>query len=91
MHLLSTTLSMYGLTDEEALQGAILTLVQGAVIQNEIAQVAEEKLALRFDPEHPSLFMQEEAYKSGQIAALKYRLECSLVAREELSQRGNEG
>lgn len=70
----------FALTDRETLQGQILSLPQKMFIQNERARLAEEKLVLEFDPEHPLLFQQAESYKRGQLEILTYLLELSDAA-----------
>jgi len=81
--------SSYVLTEEEQLQGSLLTISQHQVIQNDIALYAQQKIALEYDATNPNLFLQQEAKLSGQIQALTYRLECSDAAQEEINQVNN--
>jgi len=76
--------SSYELTDEEAIQGAIFTITQKQVMQNHLAQIAGEKLALEFDVTNPNKFIQDDSYKKGQLDFVKYLIDCSLVAEEQL-------
>lgn len=88
-NLILNSFSSFDLLEEEETQGSILTITQKQVIQNEIALMAEEKLNLVFDPEKPSLYTQEEAYKKGQLDALKHRLTCSDLAEERVRELNN--
>lgn len=56
----------------------MLNTYQLAGLQNELAKVAAEKLALEFDPSEPARFQQSEAFLRGQQTMLTY-----LVARSE--------
>jgi hypothetical protein len=82
--LIDNEFSSYELTDEEALQGAVLSITQKQIIQNDISSYASEKLALELDMTDPHLFIQQEAKLAGQIQALSYRLTCSQTAEEEI-------
>ena len=75
--------SSYALTEEEELQGALLTITQRQVIQNQLSAVACEKLALEFNTDKPDSFIQQEAYKRGQLDLLSYLLDQSQSAVEE--------
>lgn len=81
-HLVANAFSMYQLTDKERLQGIVLSIMQKQVIQNRLAEIAEEKLLLEFDPDKSSSFIQQEAYKRGQIDILTYLLADSEAAEE---------
>lgn len=73
------------LSPEELLQGQVLTSLQKQVIQNERATLASKRISLRFDPEHPLKFQQEDAELQGQIGILSYLLEMSIVAETTLN------
>lgn len=79
------TFTSYDLTLEEELSGSILTLQQTQVLQNMLSSIAEEKLALEFDPMKPEVFSQAEAYKRGQLDLILYILENSEAANKELN------
>lgn len=81
----TNSFTSYILTDREQLEGILLTLAQKQVLQTQRAIIAEEKLALEFDPEHPLLFQQQEAFKRGQLEFVTYLLEASDAAELELS------
>ena len=78
--------SSYNLTEEEALQGSVLTILQKQVIQNQLSNAALEKNALEFDPNNQLQFAQQEASLQGQIAAFKFLLDSSEIAEEETNQ-----
>jgi len=81
--LLPSTFTRYKLTPEEQTNGQTLTTNNLYVLQNFICDAAEEKLALKFDPEHPMLFAQREAELQGQIGILKLLVE--LASSSQLS------
>lgn len=72
----------YDLNEAELKAGSVFTLDQRAVMQNLIADAAEEKLALTFDPNNPALFTQREAELTGQIGILKYLLDLQSQYKE---------
>ena len=71
---LSSAFLTYSLTPAEVSAGSTFSLDQKAVIQNLIGGIAEEKIALTFDPTNPQIFIQREAELAGQIGILKYLL-----------------
>lgn len=79
-YILPSTFTRYQLTPEEQLNGQILNTDNLQVIQNYICDAAEEKLALKYDPEHPMLFAQREAELQGQIGILKLLVELASQA-----------
>tara|TARA_R110000744_G_scaffold372015_2_gene483372 strand:+ start:10101 stop:10397 length:297 start_codon:yes stop_codon:yes gene_type:complete len=88
-HLIPSSFSFYDLTEEEELQGQILTVTQAHVIQNQLATCAEEKLMIKFTPESQQQFVQEDSYKQGQIDILKYILTMSETGIELRAERAN--
>jgi hypothetical protein len=76
-HLIQNTFSTYQLDEDELVQGSLLTTLQKQVIQTQIGTIADEKLRLEFDSDKPMQFMQQEAYKRGQLDALNYLLQAS--------------
>lgn len=72
------------LSEQEALQGAILTSLQKQVIQNQIAYAAISKMNLMFDPLNPQAFLQEEAAFKGKIQALESMIIASAEAEAKL-------
>lgn len=79
------TFTTYEFTDRELLSGSVLTGEQKNVIQNELAQIAEQRLAIDYDPAKPLEFVQQEAFLKGQISILRVMLlrsdECELQLR----------
>lgn len=74
MHQISSSFTRWKLTPEEQLSGSQLSSLQVAVIQNQICDLAEERISLQFDQANPSAFMQRDAELQGQIGILKYLL-----------------
>jgi len=64
----------YILTEGELQAGSCFSTEQRAVIQNLIADLAEEKVSLTYDPTNPLKFTQAEAELQGKIGILKYLL-----------------
>lgn len=87
--LIDSEFSRYKLSDEETLQGSLLTVTQKQVIQNNLSLVASEKLSLELDMTNPNRFIQEEASLKGQIEAYRYMLSCSIAAEEDLAFRAS--
>lgn len=79
--MIVNSFTTYELTEEEELHGTILTTAQEQVLQNKRAMIAEEKLALEFDPERPKDFIQQDAYKKGQLDLITYLLDASEAAK----------
>jgi len=65
------------LTIPEQATGYSLSTEQQAVIQNDIAEAAVQKLQLKYDPEHPLIFLQKEAELQGRILILQHLLDRS--------------
>ena len=74
----------YSLTQQEIVEGSTFNSAQRAVIQNLIAESAEEKVALKYDPQNPMSFVQAEAELQGKIGILKY-----LLSLEASIKKGN--
>mgnify|MGYP000863722662 CR=1 FL=1 len=72
---LNSSFMSYTLTKEELQAGSSFSTEQRAVIQNLIAEAAEEKVALTYNPTNPLAFTQAEAELQGKIGILKYLLE----------------
>lgn len=65
----------YELSNDELKAGVVFSPESRAVMQNLIADAAEEKISLTFDPTQPHIFQQREAELTGQISILKYLLD----------------
>lgn len=68
------TFTHWELTNQEVLAGSILTTDQKNLLQNELAQIAEQKLAIEFDSKDPTKFAQNEAFLSGQMSIIRVML-----------------
>lgn len=64
----------YELTPKEYHEATLFTDVQRAYLQNELAEKATSRLALRLDPTELHTFIQQEAYLIGQIELLQQLL-----------------
>lgn len=76
--------TQYEQSDQEQLSGAVLTTTQKQCIQSQIAMIAQTRLSLVPDPNNYAVFIQTEAHYKGQMDALKYLLDCSDSAEEQL-------
>jgi hypothetical protein len=74
MQIIQNTFTQYELTPEELITGYSLSPEQRAVIQNDIAEAAQQKVGLKYDPMQPLLFAQKEAELQGRINILQYML-----------------
>lgn len=83
--LIQNEFASFDLTEEEALQGSILTTLQMQVIQNQLSNAAMEKIHLEYDSSNPTSFIQQEASLKGQIDAFRFLLDASRTAVEELN------
>lgn len=68
------TFTYWKLTNQEILQGSVLNFSQKQLLQNDLAQVADQILALDFNPQNPTKFAQDDAHLKGQMAAIRYML-----------------
>lgn len=75
--LIPSSFCRYNLSEEEQRAGSYISETQKQVIQNLICDIAEEKLALKFDASNPQSFIQREAELQGQIGILRYILATS--------------
>lgn len=83
--LIPNSFTSYDLTPEELLQGSILNTIQLQVLHNHLADYAEQKIALNYDPEHPLIFAQDEASLAGKIDILNYLIEASEASLDALN------
>jgi hypothetical protein len=83
--LVINSFTQYALTEEQTLQGSILTPLQVMVIHNQLTAIAEEKIGIKFDPDNIYTFAQQEAELTGQIGILRYLLETSELASKSVS------
>lgn len=87
--LIPNAFSTYELSEEEEIQGCIFTIAQTQVLQNKLAEIAQEKLALEFDTGSPQEFIQQEAYKKGQLDLIQYLLDNSEAVIESVAAMAN--
>lgn len=87
---LPNSFTKYQLTEEEQLSGQVLTTSNYHVVQNLIADAAESRLALTYDPSNPLTFVQREAELQGQIGVLKLLLELSVQAQSSIRHKPQE-
>ena len=73
------------LTENETIQGCVLTTLNVQVIQNQIASYAQERLNLELDMTNPQRFVQQEADLKGKISALRYLLDLSESAQKRIA------
>lgn len=78
--------SSFELTESEQLAGTILTYEQKLVLQNQLAMISAEKLALVANPHSYAEFIQQEAYRAGQIAMIQYILDCSIASETQAAE-----
>lgn len=78
MQLQQNTFASWHLTKSEYTSGVILSPQQQAVIQNDIAQAAEQKLGLKLNTTNVMEYAQAEAELQGRILILQL-----LLARSE--------
>jgi hypothetical protein len=79
----------YDLSTTDQLQGQVLTELQEACLQNELAALAEEKLNLKYDTANPLTYLQREAELQGQIGLVTYLVELSKQAKLALLGNAN--
>lgn len=78
------------LSEENILHGSILQSLQQQVIQNEIATIIEQILALVYEPLNPLEFVKQDAFLKGQLQTLTYLLDKSDGAAMELVRQATQ-
>ena len=84
--IIPSAFTRYTITHKEELAGKILTLDQKIVIQNELAQVAEQILGLVYMPQDPLEFVKQDAFLKGQMSVYRVLLDASDECEAELLQ-----
>ena len=74
---LGSSFISYNLTGKDLESAYAFSTEQRALLQNLLAEAAEEKIALTFDPLNPQGFVQQEAELQGKIGILRYILSLS--------------
>lgn len=67
----------YQLTEAELLSGAILNSNQRALLQNKLAQAAEELLNIKVDTTNVLAFVQQQAFLQSKVDVLQQILDDS--------------
>ena len=75
------------LSQVEEEQGSIFTTDQIHVLRNRLSVLAEDKLRIQFDPQNPQEYMQQEAYKRGQLEEIESLLFTSEAAEQMILER----
>ena len=73
----SNAFRSFQLTPQEYQDARQFTDTQRALLQNDLAEKAEQRLALRLDPTQLHEFIQQEAYLVGQIEYIQQLLAAS--------------
>lgn len=82
MEPLPSMFQSFKLSAQEESLGQQLTSLNVAVIHNLRSTIAIEKIHLDFDPAKMQEFIQQDAYKRGQIEMLTYLLDCNESATQ---------
>jgi hypothetical protein len=82
--------TQYNLTEQEQLAGTTLNFEQKLCIQNQMASIAMQKLALAATPNDYNTFIQNEAYLGGQLAAFQYLLDSSAASEAVIYQQSQQ-
>ena len=80
--LIPNAFSSWELTENEEHQGSMFTITQLQVLQNTLSNIANEKIMLIFDTSKPEAFIQDNAYKDGQIEILTWLIDTSVTLSE---------
>ena len=79
--IIPTSFTKYQLTKEETIAGSLLNDNQKQVIQNLLADTAEQKINLNYNAAELLVFAQEEARLTGQMEILRTILALDEQAR----------
>jgi hypothetical protein len=82
--LVDNEFTAFNLTDEEFLEGSLLTDLQKKIFMNLRALAAQELLYLELDPLNQLKFAQAHADLSGRIKQISYILDCCKEAEQKL-------
>lgn len=75
--IIQNEFTQYAQTEQEQLAGTVLTNDQKQFIRNQLAMVAQSRIALVPDPNNYPAFIQTEAAYAGEMRAYRYLLDCS--------------
>lgn len=79
---IESTFNRYALTDEEQITGAQLTSSQKFIIQNQLADIADQILSLDYEPSDPLQFAIQHSFLKGQMAVYRHMLDASDAANK---------
>lgn len=82
-----STFLQWSFLPEEEISAKIFTSMQKLYLQNERALIAERILGLRYNPEKPMEFLQEDAALRSQLDMFTYLLDASNQAEDTLRIR----
>lgn len=81
-HPASNTFTSYTMSEEESRNGAVLSSLNIAALQNLRSSIAEEKLRLPFTPNDVLSYTQQEAYLRGQLDIISHLLDLNEDAQQ---------
>lgn len=73
--VIPTEFTLYKLSPDAEREAYTYNNAQLAALSNEVTMLSQRKLALKYDPSNPNVFLQQEAFITGQIASLKFLLD----------------
>lgn len=76
----------YELTEEERAAGSVFTTLQLQVMQNELANLAEQKLRLEYNEKEHMRYFQAEAYLRGKLDFLTFLLDTDREVRTQAQE-----
>lgn len=79
----------FDLSEDEELQGSLLTVTQKQFIHNLRTAAAEAKLYLVLDPANIQDYIQQSSYKAGYIEALSDLLQASEASELAINEADN--
>lgn len=87
--LVPHSFNSYQFSEQELAAASILTADQEALIQNDIAAVAEQILSEKYNPSRHQDFIQNDAFNKGQMAAFRFILLRSQETKEQLKNKNS--
>lgn len=85
----SSSFLFFDLTSEESEMGQILTHENKAMLQNLLAQYAEEKVTMVYDSVDHQKFIQQEASLVSKIELLRFLINMSLEAEQRMIEKNS--
>lgn len=78
--------TQFNLSEQEELQGGLLTITQKQLIQNDRANTVQQIMNLVLDPANPQDFVQQDAYLKAQLATFTFMLDRSEDCEKRFNQ-----